>query len=127
MRQVTACYSAVVYGLKGYLNVGMLLFYGGLCISIWIIYATVQAAQSVQNSVSALTHSFKLLFVLEQANEYADENKLKIVKQLLQIVTTRPIKVKAFGGIDVNMTLIPACLSIVAVYTIIALQFNKIV
>ncbi|XP_063623079.1 uncharacterized protein LOC134795177 [Cydia splendana] len=56
-----------------------------------------------------------------------DENKLKIVKQLLQIVTTRPIKVKAFGGIDVNKTLIPACLSIVASYTIIALQFNNIV
>ncbi|XP_063384756.1 uncharacterized protein LOC134670870 [Cydia fagiglandana] len=60
-------------------------------------------------------------------NQIYDENKLKMVKQLLQIVTTRPIRVKSFGGIDVNMTLIPACLSIVASYTIIALQFNNIV
>ncbi|XP_063366427.1 uncharacterized protein LOC134654897 [Cydia amplana] len=128
MRYINTCYySVVVYGLKGYLNIGMLLFYGGMCISMWIIYATVQAAQSVQNSVSALTRCLKLLFVLEQANEHTDENKLKIVKQLLKIVTTRPISVKAFGGIDVNMTLIPSCLNIVAVYTIIALQFNNIV
>ncbi|XP_063623081.1 uncharacterized protein LOC134795179 [Cydia splendana] len=37
------------------------------------------------------------------------------------------IGLKPFGGIDVNKTLMPACLSIVASYTIIALQFNNIV
>ncbi|XP_063538096.1 uncharacterized protein LOC134747402 [Cydia strobilella] len=56
-----------------------------------------------------------------------DQKKLRTVKRLLRIVSSRPIKVKTFGSIDINMTLVPACLTLVASYTVILLQFNNVV
>ncbi|XP_061717569.1 uncharacterized protein LOC133525298 [Cydia pomonella] len=63
----------------------------------------------------------------ELFNKIYDQKKLRTVKQLIQIVSSRPIKVKTFGGIDVNMALVPACLTVVASYTIVTLQFNNVV
>ncbi|XP_063366287.1 uncharacterized protein LOC134654745 [Cydia amplana] len=55
------------------------------------------------------------------------QKKLRAVKRLLRVVSSRPIKVKTFGGIDINMTLVPACFTFVASYTVILLQFNNVV
>ncbi|XP_063366288.1 uncharacterized protein LOC134654746 [Cydia amplana] len=55
------------------------------------------------------------------------QKKLRVIKRLLRIVASRPIKMKTFGGTDINMTLIPACVIVVASYTVILLQFSNIV
>ncbi|XP_061717570.1 uncharacterized protein LOC133525299 [Cydia pomonella] len=95
-------------------------------------YINIKKCTVIFNKILGIQVYLQFVFFLHKKTLFnvlniTDDKKLKVVKELLRIVTTRPIEVKAFGGIVVNMTLIPACLTVVGCYTVVALQFNNVV
>ncbi|XP_063623080.1 uncharacterized protein LOC134795178 [Cydia splendana] len=51
----------------------------------------------------------------------------KELLQLLRVILNQPIYIKILGVVNVNMTLVPACVALIISYTVVALQFNNVV
>ncbi|XP_063374942.1 uncharacterized protein LOC134662600 [Cydia amplana] len=87
----------------------------------------------VESILSNILMIWSMLLSLHYSKQYltfvdiinnTDEKKLK---QLLKVVSTRPLYVKSFGALSFNMTLVPACFSVIISSTVIALQFNNVI
>ncbi|XP_062529488.1 uncharacterized protein LOC134200511 [Bombyx mori] len=82
-----------------------------------------KAGQRIQKSAENLRRKLSkfLLHSLE------DPEFHRAATNLLRLVCTHHIKMRCFGFIDIDMTLLPSCLMFVTSYTVIALQFNNVV
>ncbi|XP_028158357.1 uncharacterized protein LOC114351372 [Ostrinia furnacalis] len=94
-----------------------------LALMLCILYMLSRAAQRMENSADVLRRRLCKLLVLSQPSD----DYHKATKDLLRMMSTRPIHARAFGCINVDMTLLPACVSFFTSYTVIALQFNNVV
>ncbi|XP_063825276.1 uncharacterized protein LOC135074825 [Ostrinia nubilalis] len=94
-----------------------------LALMLCILYMLSRAAQRMENSADVLRRRLCKLLVLSQPSD----DYHKATKDLLRMMSTRPIRARAFGCINVDMTLLPACVSFFTSYTVIALQFNNVV
>ncbi|XP_068632024.1 uncharacterized protein [Battus philenor] len=81
-----------------------------------------RVAQRIRNNVNNLRRSFAKLLI-ETLN---DEECYHATKDLLRLVSSRPIRFQAFGSISVDMSLPPTCVMFFTSYTVIALQFNNV-
>ncbi|XP_063384754.1 uncharacterized protein LOC134670868 [Cydia fagiglandana] len=60
-------------------------------------------------------------------NKIYDNIEQKELLQLLRVILNQPIYIKTFGVVNINMTLVPACVGLIISYTVVALQFNNVV
>lgn len=78
-----------------------------------------------RNALLAKTYlALKLIFLTFNVS---GQDYYKATKNLLRLVSTRPIRTETFGSIPVDMSLVPSCVIFITYYTVIALQFNNIV
>ncbi|CAK1595993.1 unnamed protein product [Parnassius mnemosyne] len=97
-----------------------------ICIKIILnqveIFLLSKSAQKMQNNVDTLKRSLaKLLtYSLQDIEIY------RATKDLLRFVSKRPLQIRAFGSIVVDMSLPPTCIMLFTSYTVIALQFNNV-
>ncbi|CAG5031775.1 unnamed protein product [Parnassius apollo] len=81
-----------------------------------------KAAQKMQNNVDILKRCLAKL----QIYSLQDIEIYRATKDLLRFVSNRPLQIRAFGSIVVDMSLPPTCVMLFTSYTIIALQFNNV-
>ncbi|KAL0841120.1 hypothetical protein ABMA28_014877 [Loxostege sticticalis] len=93
-----------------------------LALMLSILYLVSRAAQRMENSANFLRRRLCRLLILSLKNDEC----YKATKDLLRMMSTRPIRARAFGSISVDMTLLPTCVSFFTSYTVIALQFNNV-
>ncbi|XP_045772156.1 uncharacterized protein LOC123872069 [Maniola jurtina] len=82
-----------------------------------------RSAQSVQNSVDHLKRCLGRLLI----NSTENLECYKETKDLLRLITSRPIRTQALGSIYIDMSLLPKFVMFFTSYTVIALQFNNVV
>ncbi|XP_069358838.1 uncharacterized protein [Maniola hyperantus] len=81
------------------------------------------SAQTIQNSVDYLKRCLGRLLI----NSTEDLVSYKETKDLLRLISSRPIRTQAFGSIYIDMSLLPKFVMFFTSYTVIALQFNNVV
>ncbi|XP_061717568.1 uncharacterized protein LOC133525297 [Cydia pomonella] len=119
-------------------------------LSITILINLTRSAQNLQNNADNLSRSLKQLHLhacLQTGKitkcitfgttvdvkptsiviNKAHNAKQKEVLQILRVILNQPIYIKAFGAVNVNMSLVPACFGLIMSYTVVALQFNNVV
>lgn len=68
-----------------------------------------------------MTVNFNMLFY------FSDEEYLKSMATFFDFVYASPIKFQAVGFIDIDLALLPKCVTFIVSYTITILQINNII
>ncbi|XP_063384755.1 uncharacterized protein LOC134670869 [Cydia fagiglandana] len=88
------------------------------------IIRSIKKEQAIDSSTSVT--------IIKDENDVENSSKnlnqwLHNLLQLLRVILNQPINIKTFGVVNVNMTLVPACVGLIVSYTVVALQFNNVV
>ncbi|XP_061717565.1 uncharacterized protein LOC133525295 [Cydia pomonella] len=141
---------------KGYSStlevVSAVATYVAVILSITIVINFALSAQNLQNNAENLSRCLKQLhlqaclqtgkiiscktfgsyphniFLYKASTTILLENteQTELLK-FLRVILNQPIYIKTFGTVNVNMTLVPACVGLITSYTVVTLQFNNVV
>ncbi|CAG5031759.1 unnamed protein product [Parnassius apollo] len=120
----TFLYTFIFISVNVHKNKSWVLF--KICIKLILNQAGIlllsKAAQKMQNNVDMLKRCLATLLTYS----LHDIEMYRATKDLLRFVSKRPLQIRAFGSIVVDMSLPPTCVMLFTSYTIIALQFNNV-
>ncbi|XP_068632191.1 uncharacterized protein [Battus philenor] len=114
--------TAITIILNIYETFSLIKFVLKLIIYLTQIFSLSRVAQRLLNNVDNLKRCLAKLLI----ETLTDEESYRATKDLLRLVSSRPIRIQAFGSISVDMSLPPTCVMFFTSYTVIALQFNNV-
>ncbi|CAG4980127.1 unnamed protein product [Colias eurytheme] len=113
--------SVSVMGYSQYMT--LVLYSCKLLIFLVALFILSRSAQNLQNEVDALKRQLVKLLIHYPTTDVCH----KATKDLLRLVTTRAVRTRSFGSVNIDMTLIPYSVMFFTSYTVITLQLNNVV
>ncbi|XP_059045307.1 uncharacterized protein LOC131841086 [Achroia grisella] len=118
LRYITTFYSIIATRQKQYYN-----YIITVMILMCQIFTLSKSAQDVQNNIDHMKRRLCRYTIQSIINR----KEYKASRNFFRQLVTRPISIRVFGFISVDMTLVPTCIGFITSYTVIALQFNNVI
>ncbi|XP_072931766.1 uncharacterized protein [Epargyreus clarus] len=119
---ITSIFAFFLYLQGGVRSFSFTVYLLKLAVYFAILYMLSLEGYRLEKSVDLLRRQLAKVLL-----QYPVDSKSHMdTRNLIRLTSSHPIRTQGFGGIDINLTLIPTCVMFFTTYTVIALQFNNV-